>query len=146
MNLRSQRRIAAKILKVSESRVFLEPEKAEDISKSITREDIKALVEEGAISAKKEKGISKGRLRKKLAQKKKGQRKEQGSRKGKKGARTPKKKFWIRKVRALRDELKKLKEEGKVEKREYRKFYKQIKGNLFQSRRHLKEHVEKIEK
>jgi large subunit ribosomal protein L19e len=143
MNLRSQRKLASKILDVGIDRVWIDPDRVEDVSKAITREDIKALVKEGAISAQVKKGVSRGRIRKKHSQKKKGQRKGQGSRKGKKTARSPKKKNWIRKIRAIRDELKKLKAEGKIEEKEYRRLYRQVKGNVFQSRRHLREHIVK---
>lgn len=143
MNLRSQRNIAAKILKVGTTKVFMNPEREEDVSKAITRDDIRALIDEGVISVKKYNGRSASRVRKALAQKKKGRRKGRGSKKGKSGARTPKKEVWISKVRALRDELRKQKEEGKVDEKEYRKLYRQIKGNLFQSRRHLREQIDK---
>jgi len=144
MNLSSQRKIAAKLLKVGLSKVFLDPERKEDIEKAITRDDIRVLIKEGAISVKKEKNPSRVRARKILSQKKKGRRKGKGSKKGRKKARKPKKELWIEKVRALRDELRKLKKEGKVDEKEYRKFYRQIKGNFFHSRRHLREYIEKI--
>lgn len=139
MKLILQRKLAAKILKVGINRIYISPEKKEDVSKAITRDDIRALIKDGSISVRKEKGASRARARKIREQKRKGRRKGHGSRKGKKGARTPRKEIWISKVRALRDELRKLKKEGKIDKKEYRKLYRQIKGNLFKSRRHLRE-------
>ncbi|MEM2918959.1 MAG: 50S ribosomal protein L19e [Candidatus Altiarchaeota archaeon] len=139
MNLSLQRRLAAKILKVGINRIYISPEKKEEVSKAITRDDIRALIKDGLISVRKEKGTSRVRVRKIKEQKRKGRRKGHGSRKGKKGARTPRKEIWISKVRALRDELKKLKKEGKIDRKEYRKLYRQIKGNIFKSRRHLRE-------
>jgi ribosomal protein L19E len=41
----------------------------------------------------------------------------------------------------LRDELKTLRTAKKIDDSTYRKFYRQIKGNLFHSRRHLREHL-----
>ncbi len=143
MNVSAQRKIAAKILKVGSSRIFLDPSKSEEITKAITREDVRALIKDGSISVRPEKGTSRFRANKTKAQKKKGCRKDSGSRKGKKTARTPKKEKWIGKVRALRDELRKLKKEGKIERTEYGKLYRQIKGNLFLSRRHLRENIAK---
>lgn len=146
MNLSSQRRIAGKILKCGIRRIFMNPERTEDISKAITREDIKALIKEGAILVKPERGISRGRFKKRYSQKKKGRRKGYGSREGKQSARNPKKKSWVRKIRAIRDELKKIREEEKIDEKEYRMLYRKAKGNLFLSRRHLREQIEKTKK
>ncbi|MEM3019492.1 MAG: 50S ribosomal protein L19e, partial [Candidatus Bathyarchaeia archaeon] len=54
----SQRRLASQILKVGENRVWMDPERMEDIESSITREEIKRLIHEGAIRKIPEKGIS----------------------------------------------------------------------------------------
>jgi len=143
MKLTIQRKLAAKIFNVGVNRVFLDPKESAEIAKAITREDIKDLIRRGFISVKQKEGTSRSRAKKMIEQKKKGCRKGPGSRKGKKGARTPKKEKWIGKVRALRDELKKLREENKVDEKMYRRIYKQIKGNLFLSRRHLRETITK---
>ncbi len=63
MKLDIQRRIAAKILKVGETRVWIDPDSAEEISKAITKEDIKGLIAQGLIKVKPKKGVSKGRVR-----------------------------------------------------------------------------------
>lgn len=144
MNLRTQKRIASKVLKVGVTRVLINSEFEEDVSEAITREDIRILISKGAISARPKKGVSKGRARARNKQKRKGRRKGQGSRGGTKGARTPKKRSWITKIRAIRDELQKLKEGGLVNESVYRKLYRQAKGNLFHSRRHLREYVERM--
>lgn len=145
MNLRTQKRIASKVLKVGVTRVIINSGFEEEVSEAITREDIRILVSKGAISARPKKGVSKGRARAKNKQKRKGRRKGQGSRGGTKKARTPKKRSWINKIRALRDELQKLKSGGLVNESNYRKLYRQAKGNLFHSRRHLREYVERME-
>ena len=142
MNLTSQKRLAAEVLGVGVNRVWIDPERLEDVSKAITRDDIKHYIANGAIAAQEKKGISRGRFKERLIQKKKGRGKGHGRRSGTKGARTPKKEVWMKKVRALRDELKKMKKERKIDESSYRKFYRQIKGNLFHSRRHLREHIE----
>ncbi|RLI88056.1 MAG: 50S ribosomal protein L19e [Candidatus Altiarchaeales archaeon] len=143
MNLTTQKRLAAEILNVGINRVWIDPERIEDVSKAITRDDIKYYIANGAIASREKVGISRGRFKERLAQKEKGRRKGYGRRSGKKGARTPKKEAWMKKVRALRDELRKMKNEKKIDESMYRKFYRQIKGNLFHSRRHLREHTEK---
>ncbi len=146
MDLKSQKRVAADILGSGVNRIRIDPEMLEDVSKAITREDIRYHISTGAISAKPEKGISRGRLHKKAEQKKKGRRTGHGHRSGSKGARMGKKEAWMRKIRAIRDELKKMREKRDIDSSEYRKLYRQVKGNLFHSRRHLREHVERVAK
>ncbi|HML05944.1 MAG TPA: 50S ribosomal protein L19e, partial [Methanobacterium sp.] len=102
MNLTTQKRLAADILKVGENRVWIDPERTEEVSRAITRENIKQLIDDKAIRAKPQTGISSYRSKKIAAQKKKGRRKGQGSTKGAKGARNPKKEKWMTTIRALR--------------------------------------------
>ncbi|RLI95215.1 MAG: 50S ribosomal protein L19e [Candidatus Altiarchaeales archaeon] len=144
MNLKTQKRLAAEILNVGVNRVHIDPDSIEEVAKAITRDDIRYHISSGRISAKQKKGISSGRLKKRLKQKKKGRRRGYGHRSGTKKAREPKKKAWMSRVRALRDELKKMREEGVIDNAMYRKLYRQIKGNLFHSRRHLREHVKRL--
>lgn len=143
MNLTTQKRLAAEVLGVGINRVWIDPERLEDVSKAITKDDIRYYISNGAIISQEKKGISRGRSKKRVIQRKKGRKRGYGRRSGKKGARTPRKEEWITKIRALRDELKKMKNEKKISESEYRKFYRQIKGNLFHSRKHLREHIEK---
>lgn len=143
MNLSVQKRIAAEVLDVGIGRIWIAPERMEDISKAITREDIRHYIADGAIIAKPKKGISKGRIQKRASQRKKGRQKGHGHRSGKKGARTPKKTNWIKKIRALRDELNNLKEKNEINATTYRRLYRQAKGNMFHSRRHLREYIKR---
>ena len=87
VDIRSQRRIAASILKVGENRVYIDPELIWDVELALTREDIKKLIADGVIRAKQKQGISRARAKKRLLQRRKGRRKGQGTRKGKKTAR-----------------------------------------------------------
>jgi len=144
MSIKSQKRMASELLSVGTNRIRIEPNDVEEVSKSITREDVRDQVKRGNISVKAKKGISKGRVRIKAEQKKKGRRKGHAHRSGSSKAREPKKRAWIRKIRAIRNEIRKLKEEGKIDKRVYRKLYLQAKGNLFHSRRHVGEHLDKV--
>ena len=95
-NLSNQRRLASQILDCGLDRVWLNPEATEEIASAITREDIRGLVEEGSIKARPVKGVSRGRARLVAAKRKYGHRKGQGSRRGKKGARTSKKEQWLK--------------------------------------------------
>merc|ERR1712108_124960 len=62
---------------------------------------------------------------------------------GCKNARMPIKLFWIRRQRALRRLLKKLRKNKKVDKNLYRKFYMGAKGNLYKNKKVLIEAIHK---
>ena len=125
MNL--QRKIAAKILKCGENRVWIDPAN-EKVKTAITRNDIRRFIKEGFI--------------KKLPEKKKAKHKEKrqqrtGSIKGSIGARESKKTNWLKVVRPQRRLLKDLKSKNKLSPHAYRTVYKLIKGNFFRSKSHL---------
>lgn len=128
---------------VGVNRVQFNTERLNEIAEAITRDDIRALIKDESITKKPAKGNSRGRLRAILAQKKKGRRRGYGHRTGSKTARTPRKKTWISKIRAIRDELRKMKSAGQINEKQYRKLYRQAKGNMFHSRRHLRESIER---
>lgn len=71
MNLTTQRRLAASILKVGENRVWIDPNEAEEVSRAITRESVKQLIDQGIIKARPKTGISSYRSKKIKAQKSK---------------------------------------------------------------------------
>ena len=141
MELSTQRRLAADILDVGVNRVWIDPARAADVSAAISREDIKRLIRQGAIEAKPELGISRGRFRRRAVKRKHGRRRGIGSRKGTRRARQPKKASWIRTVRPLRARLRKLKRDGTIDKHEYRRLYRMVKGGAFKSRIHLETHL-----
>lgn len=141
-DLSSQRRIASEVLGVGENRVWIDPDQHERVEEAITRQDIRNLVESGAIGKKKVKGTSKGRSRKAKKQKKKGRRKGQGSRKGKKSARKGNKTKWMEKIRAIRRRLKEMRDEDEISQEKYRKLYDMAKGGFFRDVKHLENHVE----
>jgi len=72
--LSNQKRIAADVLKVGASRVWLDPDKLTDVVNAITREDIRGLIKDGTIKPKQARGISRGRARGNDVKRKKGQR------------------------------------------------------------------------
>ena len=141
MDLKNQKRMAAEILKCGHTRVWIDPNRIEDVADAITRADIRTAIESGTIRAKPEKGISRGRARYMAAQKAKGRRRGQGSRKGAQGARTPRKRRWIQTIRPIRVELAKLRDEGQITKKVYREFYMKAKGGMFKSRNNLLMHL-----
>ncbi|MFA5313858.1 MAG: 50S ribosomal protein L19e [Methanomassiliicoccales archaeon] len=141
MDLKNQKRMAADILDCGFSRVWIDPNRIEDVADAITRADIRKAIDSGSIRAKPETGVSRGRARYKLAQKAKGRRRGQGSRKGAAGARTPTKKRWIQTIRPIRATLRELKETGKISRSTYRLFYRKAKGGMFRSKRQLLLHL-----
>ena len=141
MKLDTKKRLAADILGVGVNRVWVDPTRSVDVSSAITREDIRGLIRQGAIKAKPQIGISRGRFRTRSLKRKVGRRGGPGTRKGASGARTPKKANWIRTVRPLRLKLKELKKEGSLGPGDYRKLYLMIKGGSFRSKAHLISHL-----
>jgi len=141
-DLANQRRLASKVLECGLDRVWLDPDASEEIASAITREDIRGLIEKGTIKAKPVRGVSRGRARALAAKRKYGHCKGHGSRKGKKGARTPSKELWMKKIRALRKRLKELRADGALEKSVYCRLYRKAKGGEYRSVSHLNSHLE----
>jgi len=52
LNLTTQKRIAADILKVGVNRVWIDPKNTKEVSRAITREGVKQLIGNGIIKAK----------------------------------------------------------------------------------------------
>ncbi len=129
-----QKRLAAKVLKIGETRVWMNPEKMKDIEKAITKIDIRKLIKKNDIRELPEKV----RVKLVLKSRKRGQ----GKRKGKKNAIVPSKTKWINTVRPQRRVIKEFKDGGHLDNRNYRKLYKLIKGGMFRSRSHLKLYIE----
>lgn len=133
MSLKSQRRMAAEILKVGENRVWIDPEKTDDVELAIAREEIRKLIHEKAIRKIPEKGISRARARIIHEKKKEGKRRGQGSRTGSKGARMPSKEAWMKKIRAQRKRLRELKNTHAITESVYRRLYVMAKSGSFRS-------------
>jgi large subunit ribosomal protein L19e len=133
--------MAAEILNCGENRVWIHPDYIEDVSEKITRSDIRDAIDQGLIQPKQKKGVSKSNVRKAKEQKRKGRRKGHGSRKGSGKARYPKKERWIKTIRPIRERLRELREDGKIDRRTYRQFYRQSKGGMFKSKAHLEQQL-----
>lgn len=141
-DLKSQRRMAAEIMDIGENRVWIDPEHQEKVEEAITRQDIRNLIEGGAIDKRDEEGTSKARAKKIKEQKKKGLRKGHGSRSGKKEARKSSKDQWMEQIRAIRERLKELRDEGEITDDQYWSLYDKSKGGFFRDVNHLENHVE----
>jgi large subunit ribosomal protein L19e len=142
MDLKTQKRIAAQVMKVGTTRVWFDPNRLEEIKEAITKADIRSLVKDRAIQARPETGISRFRTRKHKTQKRKGRRAGYGSRQGKRHARLPKKREWIEKIRSQRNMLKSLRDKGAITRQAYRDIRQKAKGGYFRSRRHIQLYLE----
>lgn len=142
MSLRNQRRLASEVLKVGENRVWIDPERMEDVEGVITREEIHKLVHEGIIKALPERGVSRARAKLLHDKKKRGLKKGVGSRQGKKTARTPEKEAWEKRIRAIREHLKTLKNRRMIQRDIYRKLYLLSKGGVFSDISHVDQYID----
>ncbi len=141
-SLVNQKRLAASVLKCGVHRVWLDPERSSDIAAAIAREDIRELITDGAIASHQKKGVSRGRARAKMAKRSYGHCKGPGRRKGSAGARDPKKRRWIRKIRAQRRVLREMRASGEINPTIYRSFYRRSAGGQFRTVSHLKAQIE----
>ncbi|MAG38743.1 50S ribosomal protein L19e [Candidatus Woesearchaeota archaeon] len=142
MNLKTQKKLAAKVLKAIEKRVVFNPERLEDIKEAITKTDIRGLISENAIKKIEKRGVSKVRVRKRTQQRRKGLRKGPSTKKGKKTARISKKESWMNKIRTQRKFLRMLKEQKVISNKTFSNMYSKAKGNFFRSKRHIKIYLE----
>lgn len=141
MSLRSQRRLAAELLNVGEGRVWIDPDRIEDVEAAITREEIRRLIHEEIIQPLPKKGISRARARVLHEKKKKGLRRGSGRKSGSAHARISKKQVWMKKIRALRKKLRELKTSRVITKSVYRKLYNKAGSGVFESTADLERYI-----
>lgn len=138
----TQRRMAASLLRVGLNKVWMNPDKSEDIAGAITREDVRGLIADGTIRKVFKRGASRGRWRANKALRDYGHRKGPGSRKGAKGARTGHKKPWIKRIRLQRARLQALRDGRALTRRAYRDLYRRAAGGQFRNIAHLGQTLE----
>ena len=143
-NLKSQRRMAADILKVGKGRVWIDPSAGTELKGAITKNDIRKFISLGMIKAKPLIGTSTARAKIIKSQKKKGRRSGIGSRKGTLNSRKPRKLRWMIKIRALRNELTKMRVSEKITRKEYSALYRQAGAGMFRDKGHLRLTVDKM--
>ena len=141
MNLSSQRKLASAVLDCGVHRVWIDPERADEISMAITRAEIRKLIKDKAIKALPENKTSRGRARILAAKKKKGRRVGPGSKSGKKYAIVTRKTRWMNRIRAQRKKLVKLRENRVISVSTYRSLYRKAKGGEFRSVAELERYV-----
>ena len=62
-DLSNQRRMAAEVLKCGQNRVWMNPDRLDEVEDCITRADIRTAIASGLIKAKPKNGTSKARIR-----------------------------------------------------------------------------------
>jgi large subunit ribosomal protein L19e len=139
MSLTSQKRLAAEILKVGLTRVWVDPDDTDRVSSAITREEVRKLIHEGSITKLPKTGISRGRKRSRGQELLAGRHKGQGRRKGKIKAG---KQAWVIRIRSIRRRLRALRDKRFITTDAYRKLSLMSKGGSFRSAAHLDEYIE----
>ena len=143
-DLSLQRRLAADILGVGESRIWIDPTKTDKVAQAITREDVRKLIKEGIIQARPVHPPSRGRWRERHQARRKGRHRGPGRRKGAASARRDPKEEWMHRIRKMRRFLRWLRDHGIIDRRTYRQLYRWTKGGMFPTfaslRRWLIEH------
>lgn len=140
VNISKKRELVARILGVGANRVRFEPDRLEDVADSITRDNIRSLVNSGAIWTVQPRGTSRGRaIEKRSVWKVHG--KGPGSKKGKKTARVGKKEVYVVRIRSMRYHLKVLKDRKDITNEIYWQLYKKVNGGQVRSLAHLRDLV-----
>lgn len=121
-----KKELAAKALKVGKDRIKFVRVRLDEIKDAITKQDIRDLVEAGAIIVKPIKGRRKNVKR----------RNKRGTGKIKKKVKT-RKQDYVKMTRKLRHHIKILKKEGKISPEEEKNLRKEIRNRTFKSKRHL---------
>ena len=141
-DLSAQKKLAAKVLDVGQNSLWLDPDRQVDIAEAITREDIRELIEQGAIQADEPDGNSRGRARERQEKRSYGHQKGPGSRRGKAGARQGEKESWQSRIRAQRKHLRDLRDGGDIDATTYRDLYDKAGGGEFDSVADLERYID----
>ena len=132
-DLASQRRLAAHILKIGQNRVWMDPERMDDVEGAITREEVRKLIHEKVIVSLPEQGVSRSRAKIIREKKRKGRRSGPGSITGASHAKVTKKEAWMIKIRSLRRKLRDLKARKVIAETTYTQYYRMAGSGRFES-------------
>jgi large subunit ribosomal protein L19e len=141
LSLKSQRRLAAAILKVGETRVWIDPERIDYVETAITREEIRKLIHEKVVKSLPEKGVSRARARVLAEKRKKGLRRGPGGKSGPARSKISKKQAWMNRIRPLRRRMRKLKLTRAITVSTYRKLYDMSESGVFESKADLERYI-----
>lgn len=140
-NLSGQRRLAAQILKIGQNRVWIDPQRMDDVDGAITREEIKKLIHEKVITSTPVKGVSRSRAKTIRGKKRLGRRQGMGSYTGASRAKITKKDAWMIRIRSLRRKLRELKAERTITEDTYTDYYRMAGSGRFNSIAELERHL-----
>jgi len=132
-DLSGQRRLAAQILKIGQNRVWIDPERMDDVDGAITREEVRKLIHEKVIVSLPQKGVSRSRAKIIRAKKQKGRRSGPGSITGAGHAKVTQKDAWMIKIRSLRRKLRELKASRVITEATYTRYYRMAGSGRFAS-------------
>jgi len=132
-DLSSQRRLASQILKIGQNRVWIDPERMDDVEGAITREEVRKLIHEKIIDTLPEKGVSRSRAKIIRQKKRKGRRSGVGSITGAGYAKVTQKEAWMIKIRSLRRKLRELKGSRIITESTYSQYYRMAGSGRFES-------------
>ncbi len=135
MNLAKKKELAARTLKVGKERIVFLQSRLNEIKEALTKQDIRDLVKEGAISVKEVCGRRK--------HKKKKRRKSPGNIRKKVNKR---KQEYVKLVRKLRGYVSELRKQGVLSREEVLDIRKKIRNKIFRSKAHLKRYIEEMKK
>lgn len=141
MNLKSQRRLAAAVLGVGVNKIWIDPETADAVEIAITRQEIRKLINDGAIKKLPERSLSRGRARELAAKKRAGRRRGPGTKKGRKYSVVSRKERWMSRIRALRKRLRRLRDRRMITVSNYRLLYRKAGGGEFRSVAELERYI-----
>jgi large subunit ribosomal protein L19e len=141
MSLKSQRRLAAEIMKVGETRVWIDPERIDYVETAITREEIRKLIHEKVVKRLPAKGVSRSRARLLAQKRKKGLRRGPGGKSGPARSKISKKEVWMNRIRPIRRRLRDLKETRAISESTYRKLYDMSESGVFESKADLERYI-----
>jgi large subunit ribosomal protein L19e len=141
MSLKSQRRLAAEIMKVGETRVWIDPERIDYVESAITREEIRKLIHEKVVKPLPKQGVSRARARVFAAKRKKGLRRGPGGKSGPARSKISKKQAWMNRIRPLRRRMRELKNTRAITESTYRKLYDMSESGVFESKADLERYI-----
>jgi len=141
LSLKSQRRLAAAILKVGETRVWIDPERIDYVETAITREEIRKLIHEKVVKSLSEKGVSRARARVLAEKRKKGLRRGPGGKSGPARSKISKKQAWMNRIRPLRRRMRELRDTRAIAESTYRKLYDMSESGVFESKADLERYI-----